>query len=539
MNRKRPVYIFGHTSPDTDSICSSIAYAELKRETGEQNVEVFRLGEISKETNFVLDYFGVPVPKLLENVKPQLSDLQYYEPVTVARDCSLKEAWDTIKNSSSTRIVAIVDDSGILNGVASVGDLVRVFMGEARNLPAFEISYENILAATEGRLVCGGLPSGLVTGSICLDSEINAPGDIRPDDVVIISDERNLEKYAERCGCIIVSESVSAGEERLKSIRRPAILTPLSPFQIIRGLDKAISIGSVMVSENIERFTLDNYIEDVIDATKHSTHRNFPVLDSNGRLAGIISRRHLINYLRKKVILIDHNESHQSVDGIESADITEIIDHHRVANVQTQTPLFIRSEPVGSTATIIFKMYMEHFLRPKKEIAGIMLSAVLSDTLLFNSPTCTPEDREAAYKLAKIAGVDIDEYGETMFRESASFDEYTEAEILAIDRKEFSFGKYRAFISQVNVIEYDSMAKRRELLLGAMDEFRLKTECDLVVLMVTDIINNGSEIMCTPFQPEVLLSAFDIPPGTNSAYLPKIVSRKKQIVPRLLKAVQM
>lgn len=539
---KRPTYIFGHLNPDTDSICSAIAYCELKKELEEENVAVFRLGKISKETQFVLEHFDVPVPPLLKDVKPQLSDLQYYEPVTVSKECSLSATWEIMKLSpGNTRIVAIIDEDGRLTGVATMQDITRVFMEKTEEiLSKYEKSYINIMEVTSGELVHGSFPAEFMTGSFYLDVQSDMPNmAISKADVVIITDRENIKKFAPLCGCLIVSCAVADSAADYSDLPCCVISTPKNSFQIISGLEKAISIGSIMKTKNIESFSLDNYIEDVIEATKSSVHRNFPVLDQEERLIGVISRRHLIDYERKKVILIDHNEEHQSVDGIEHADIVEIIDHHRVANIQTQTPLFIRSEPVGASATIIFKMYMENFLRPKKNIAGIMLSAILSDTLMFNSPTCTKEDIEAAHKLAKIAGLDLDEYGELMFRESASFDEYTEEEILGIDRKEFSFGKYKAYISQVNTIDFKSMAQRQDKLFEAMRVFKEQKGSDFVILMITDIINTGSEIMVVTDEPETMARAFDIPRGTNSIFLPGVVSRKKQVVPLLMRAAQL
>jgi manganese-dependent inorganic pyrophosphatase len=534
----RPTYIFGHVNPDTDSICSAIAYCRLKKELGDENVEVYRLGSITKETEFALDFFGVSVPGLLKDVKPQLADLQYYRPITVSKDTSIKKTWEIIKSSSigsNTRVVAIVNADGGLEGIATINDIARVLMEKIEDtLDKYQVSYENVLEVTEGTVIHGKPPSEFVKGRFMLDSQIESI-DVRNDDVIIVTNSESIKAYAGKCAALIIPENKITAPSNAADCY--VIAAKYSVYTVVNVISKAITIGSVMKTKGIESFTLDNYIEDVIDATKNSAHRNFPVLDKDERLAGIISRRHLIDYQRKKVILIDHNERHQSVDGIEHADIIEIIDHHRVANVQTLSPLFIRSEPVGSTATIIFKMYMENFLRPPKEIAGIMLSAVLSDTLMFNSPTCTKEDREAAYKLAKIAGVDLDDYGEILFKTS-NFDEYTEDEILAIDRKEFTFGKYMVCISQANTIEFASLAKRHDALLAVMSNFKETHKYDMVILMLTDIINTGSEIMGVASKPDILDRAFGIPVGTHSVYLPNVVSRKKQIVPLLIKAMQ-
>lgn len=534
----RPTYIFGHLNPDTDSICSSIAYCELKKQIGDENVEVYRLGDLNKETKFVLDYFGLPTPPLLKNVKPQLIDLTYYKPFILSKEDTIKKVWDDLLTSANrNRLAAVLDDDGKLEGLISIGDITKLFMEYTENvLNDYSLNFLNLIEALEGEIVTGIYPSVKIKGSVYGESQVLNGKPINKDDIVITANTINLSKYVKEVGCVIVTDNMEI--DSIPDFDCCIVKTKHSIFKAINALNQSVSVGSVMTIKGFEYFVLDNFIEDVIDATKTSTHRNFPVLDNEGRFVGIISRRHLIDYERKKVILIDHNEKKQSVEGIEHASIVEIIDHHRVANINTMTPLFIRSEPVGSTSTIIFKMYTENFLRPTKYIAGIMLSAILSDTLMFNSPTCTKEDREAAYKLSKLAEVDLEDYGEKMFKESASLEGYTASEILLMDRKEFSLGKYSASISQVITLDFKIISEIKLDLIKEMESMVLENRYDLIILLVTDIVKNGSEIIVIGPAKELVYDAFEIPRDESRIYLQGVVSRKKQVVPKLHYASQ-
>jgi len=536
-----PIYVFGHKNPDTDSICSAIAYAELKKATGIENVEAYRLGKINRETEYVLEYFGVESPPLLEDIKLRLRDLDLYNPARLFAGDPLKKAWDILNKSHGSRLIPIVDANGKLEGLMSQGDITKIFINvyDEDLCKHYEVLFANLLSILNGNLVIGYYPYKRIEGSIYIGVAVPEYEKITDKDVLITENLDIAVTIAKETsiGCIILTNGL--GPYGLEAARCAVVCVDCSMFKAINLVNHAISIGSILEDEQIVGFSSDSLIEDIIDVMKISAHRNFPVMDRKGQLEGVISRRHLIEYKRKQVILIDHNERNQSIEGLDMANILEIIDHHRVADIQTTGPLYIRSEPVGCTATIIYKMYMEQNIPIPAKIAGILLGAILSDTLMFNSPTCITDDRAAAERLAELAGVDHEEFGREMFSASTSLEGYSPEEILDIDIKQFSIGQYLVCISQVNTLDFHSITNNEEALLSAMKKFHEESGCDLVILMITDIIKKGSQLIVTGKARELAIRAFDMQVEDRSIFLPGVVSRKKQIVPKLTMATQM
>jgi len=535
---EKKIYVFGHRSPDTDSICSAIAYAELKKQTGYHTATAYRLGEISDETRFVLDYFGAPMPELITDVGPTLYDLDIYKPEAISLDEPIREAWDRLKNTKGSRLLPVVDADGKYGGILSTSDITDFFMENAdeNTVYQYEILFKNIIKVLDVINIDGKYKYKKVEGRICLTSRID---DIELDDrdVVITGDTQIAKRVAEegKCGCLIITN----GREIPKIETSCCVVTvETSLFRTINLVNQSVSVGSLARKDNIVSFALDSQIDDVINIVQTSPHRNFPVMNADGEFAGTISRRHLIEYNKKNVILVDHNERSQSAEGLEQAEILEIIDHHRVADVQTDTPLFIRAEPLGSTATIVYKMFVEKQGAITRKVAGMLLSAILSDTLMFNSPTTTQDDKVAARRLATIAEIDIDDYGRKMFSVSMSLKGSSPTEILAIDRKRFSFGKNAVFISQINTLDFKSIIEMEEELERAMEEFVLENECDLYILMITDVVGCGTELVVAGRAKDLTLKAFGLPFSERSVFLPGVVSRKKQIVPKLTYAAQ-
>jgi len=537
MSRKSDhIYVFGHQHPDTDSICSAIAYAHMMRAIGEGGAAAYRLGDTNKETDFALDYFGVPRPPFLHDVRMRMSDLELYQPETCKETEPVKTAWDMLSNYDGSRIVPIVSGDNKVKGVIGLGDLTSIFMevSDEDLVKRHEVLYSNLVDILGGRQIGGSYNYEKLSGSLYLGTNFPENAEITDKDVVITGRVDNAWRLAFEYdfGCIILTNA--AVPKGLENAKCAVLCVEHSMYKAISLISHAISLGSLMnPDDDIITFSEDNYLDDVADVMRIAKHRNFPVVNKDGELFGIVSRRHLMSYQGKRVILIDHNERSQSVEGLEQAEIMEIIDHHRLADVQTESPLYIRSEPVGCTATIINKMYREYDVEMPCDIAGIMLSAILSDTLMFSSPTCTPADKTAAEALAAIAGVDITEYGRKMFQAGTSIEDYSVEEILDMDCKRFTFGKDTAYISQVNTLDFASLANRLDEMLAKMNEFYQEKACGLVMLMITDIVAGGSEILAVGKAKELLWTAFGMKIHESHIFLPGIVSRKSQIVPVL------
>jgi len=528
------IYIFGHRSPDTDSICSAIAYAHLKRELGFLGATAYRLDEVNRETEFVLDYFKTDQPPVLHDVHLRLEDLDLYKPNALSAEQPIKHAWDILRTQEGSRIIPITREDGSVAGIITVADVADIFMELSNEdvVKRFEIKYSNLLEILGGRLIAGkynyeNLCGRLYIGTNFDDSAIN-------DKDVIITGKMSSAlhcAYELNCGCIILTDGVNP--HGLEKADCAIVCANTSMFETVSLVNQAISIGSVMNENNVVTFAENSYLEDVMDVMRISRHRNFPVVDRNGMLTGIISRRHLMSFGGRKVILVDHNERSQSVDGLEKAEILEIIDHHRVADIQTDMPLYVRSEPVGCTATIIYKMYLENKINIPVKIAGMLCAAILSDTLMFSSPTCTTEDSRIAKSLAGIAGLDLTEFGRKMFTVATSLEGMSIETILAQDRKPFVFGQYRTFISQINTLDFAAIANRIDEFTQKMEEFYESHDCSLVMLVITDIVGNGSEIIAVGRGKRLLEQAYGMKQNESHIFLPGVISRKKQIVPTL------
>ncbi len=531
------IYVFGHQNPDTDSVCSSIAYAALKRHLGYTNVYPYILGKINRETAFALEYFGVETPPLLDDVRIKLSDIELYHPKPLMPEEPIKNAWLELTEGTGngSRLLPVVDESKRVIGLMSLNDIANIFMEVLDDdlYTHYEILFDNVLKILGGTVQSGAYNYRRVEGAFYIGSDIPIDEKVTDKDIIITGSLENAMRaaYVQKAGAVILTNGVKAeGLEYAKT----AIVTCEHPmFKTIAYIKQSISVGSIMKMGGMVRFSDDNFLEDIIDMMKTSSHRNFPVIKKDGTLYGIISRRHLLERRAKNVILIDHNERSQSVEGLETANILEIIDHHRVADIQTDAPLYIRAEPVGCTATIIKKMYLENNVRIPKDMAGLLLSAILSDTLMFSSPTSTTEDRMAAEFLAGIAGVDIDEYGHKMFLVATSLDGFSVDEILGMDRKRFTFGSHIAFISQVNTLDFSGIINREQEFMSRMEEFCHINAADLAILMITNIEQGGSEMLIAGKHRETACTAFGMDWNETSIYLPGIISRKKQVIPKL------
>ncbi len=536
----KKIHVFGHQRPDTDSICSTIAYTNLKKALGVTNIEAFRLDNINKETKFILDYFNVKEPKLLTDLDLKVKDLNLYTPKKISKNDPVKVVWDLLLESKGSRIIPCVSEENELEGIISVGDLTDLLMetSDENVTSKYEILFENFIDVLGAKVITGQYNYNKIEGRIIISSQDPTPN-VTDKDVLITSRVEYAKEFLEKsnCGCILITNGRDTTEILEMNKRDCAIIVSESDlFTVITTIKKAVSASSVMQKDKLMVISSGAYVEDAKKTLQTSAHRNFPVVGAKGQFEGILSRRHLIDFERKKAILIDHNERMQSVDGIADAEILEIVDHHRVADVQTDSPILIRSEPVGCTATIIYKMYRENNVPVPRTIAGLMMSAILSDTLKFSSPTCTAEDVNAARSLATVCEIDIEDYAREMFMAGTAINDITFDELINTDTKVFTIADTEIYISQINTLALDEVSQRRDEYMASMDKFCASTNCQLLILMVTDIINGGSKIIIYGKMRTLAEKAFGIAEGEDSVYLDGVVSRKKQIVPRLVMA---
>lgn len=535
----KKTYVFGHQNPDTDSICSALAYANLKQSIGEKDVVPARLGPVNKETQYALDYFHVEPPQVLTSVEPQVSDLTLPELPQVKEDDPIISTLEIIANTPG-RSTPVVDDQNKLLGVISIPDLIDAFTRpyDAAMLKDAKTPFENIVKITQGELIQGELPER-VNGNIYMYAQI-APGQkLEEEDIVICSgtDFDSALAFTLGAGTVLITNIEDKEKIRIpKGYKGNVIATALNPFETIRLMWQVIPIRDKVQKDHIEYFVDYETLDDVRQNMLSSSHSRFPVVNEQGEVLGSISKSSLVDFSKKDVILVDHNERGQSIQGIEEAVIKEVIDHHRINEITTSTPLYMRLEPVGCTSTIIKEIYDEKGVEVPKDIAGLMLSAILSDTLVFNSPTCTDRDIKAATDLAEIAGVDAKKYGRELLIAGSDISDKTPKEILSQDRKRFTMGDYKITIAQINTGDHKGLYKQFDSLIKEMERYNKEHKQDLFVLMITDVVLGGSELVIAGDKKEIARMAFDIPQDDISIYLPGYFSRKKQVVPALMNA---
>jgi len=539
------VFVTGHKNPDTDSICSAIAYAELKKKLG-VNAVPKRLGDINRETEFVLKHFGVETPEHLFTVKTQVADLNVDQAFPVSSDISIKTAWHLMKKNN-IKTIPVIDDHERLLGIVTLSDITNNYMDALDNntIASTRTTLRNIAETLNATLICGSQEDFETTGKVVVAAV--EPDDlhsfVEPGDIVITGNRLDIQLKALEYGttCLIITCGGEPSQGLIEEARSRNIVlltTPIDTYTTVRLVNQSIPVGAVMTSQNLISFNIDDFIDDIQDKMLKTRYRSYPIVDDNNRIQGFISRYHLISQRKKNVILVDHNEKSQTVNGIEEAEILEIIDHHRLGDIQTASPIFLRNEPVGSTSTIVANMFFEMGIRPSKSIAGILCSAILSDTLKFKSPTSTYVDRMTAEKLAEIAGIDdMDKYANQMFKEGSSLQGKTLKEIFYQDFKDYTFGKYRIGIGQVFTMDKEKISEMEDSLIAFMKQLCAEKGYHLLMLFVTDILDQASEVLFSGEEKELISLAFNVDLGENSVCLPGIVSRKKQVVPLISAAV--
>lgn len=547
--------VLGHRNPDTDSICSAICYADFKHKLTGEIYEPCRAGNVNPETQYVLDYFKLEAPRLVENVKTQVKDIEIRKTKGVSRGISLKNAWGLMQENNVVTIPCVTEE-GLLEGVITIGDITKSYMNlyDSSIISKACTKYANILDTLEGSMVVGDSEAYFDRGKVLIAA---ANPDLMENyiekyDLVILGNryESQLCAIEMEAGCIIVCEGagVSLTIRKLAQERGCAVITtPYDTYTTARLINQSMPISYFMTKENIIDFSEEDYLDDIREIMASKRHRDFPVLDSDGKYIGMISRRNLLGAKGKSIILVDHNEKSQAVEGMESADIREIIDHHRLGTVETMSPVFFRNQPLGCTATIIYQMYQENHMEIDKTTAGLLCSAIISDTLLFRSPTCTPIDKAAGLALAQIAGLDIEKYAIDMFSAGSNLKGKSDGDIFYQDFKRFTVGNSVFGIGQITSLNAVELKDLRTRMSAYTEKEREQHEIDMMFFMLTNILTESTDLICTGQGAEQLITtAFhvrdedveNVSAQTGIVKLPGVVSRKKQLAPQIMMALQ-
>ncbi|MBQ6819909.1 MAG: putative manganese-dependent inorganic diphosphatase [Clostridium sp.] len=542
---KDVVYVTGHRNPDSDSICAAYAYAEFKNKTGDLPAIPVRLGQVNRETQYILDYFGVEAPQFLKTVKLKVGDLNFDKITPVSPDISLKMAWN-IMREKNIKTLPVADDNNHLLGVLAISNLTSCYMDiwDNRILAKSNTSFDNIVDTLSAKVIHNNTDTKNFPGKIVV-AAMNAESmrdHIETGDIAIVGDREDIQLALLDLGIslMIVTGSyvpTAAVKEKAEKENICIISTPYDSFTASRLIIQSIPAGYVMIKDKLVTFSTEDLVDDVKPVMIETRFRSYPVLDENGKVLGTMSRYHLISDYRKKIIQVDHNERSQSVHGLEDADILEIIDHHRVADIQTSGPLYFRSEPIGSTSTIVGKCYFENGIRPSKQAAGLLCGAIISDTLLFRSPTCTPQDKQICLRLAEIAGINVEEFAKEMFKAGTSLKGKTVIEIFNQDYKPFTIEETKVGIAQVNTMDIEGFMPLKDEMLAYMNAKAQSDNLDMVLLLLTDILNEGSQILVAGDYPEIAEKAFNTTLVENTAFLDGVLSRKKQVVPPITAAI--
>lgn len=548
INHKKPIIVIGHKNPDTDSVCSAIAYANLKSNISEPDeiYEAMRAGHLNEETQYVLNKFGIQPPQYIKDVRTQVKDIEIRKTEGVLRSISIKEAWTLMKEANVVTLPITVGND--LEGLITIGDIAKSYMEEhdSRILATAHTKYKNILDTLDGSMIVGNEDEYFTNGKVLIaaanpDMMENY---IEPDDLVILGNryESQLCAIEMDASCIIICE----GSTVCTTIRKLAeqknckiISTPHDTYTVARLINQSIPISYFMKRNNLITFCTEDFIDDIQEVMAKKRHRDFPIHDREGNHVGMISRRNLLGANKKRMILVDHNERNQAVDGIEEAEILEIIDHHRLGTIETISPVFFRNQPLGCTATIIYKMYKEYRINIDKTIAGLLCSAIISDTLMFRSPTCTEIDQQSAMELAVIAEIDVEDYAKEMFNAGSNLSSKSEKEIFYQDFKKFSFNDVIFGIGQINSMNQEELLEIRGRMIPFVTSFMENNELDMIFFMLTDIMEESSElIFAGNHAKELIENAFNVVCSEESAKLKGVVSRKKQLIPAIMETLQ-
>jgi len=539
--------VVGHKNPDTDSICSAIAYANLKNLLKPDSAVAKRAGKINNETAFVLNYFKLATPELLEDVNTQVMDIEYRKTPGIKDSISIKEAWKMMRELDVVTL-PIVGRSNLLEGIITINDIAKSYMDEYDNtiLAKAKTPYSNLVEVLEGKLVAGNLHNHIVNGKVIIGAANPHMIEhwISHDDIMIVEDRVDTQICGIEMGvgCLILclDSPVNPLVLQLAKERECSVITTkLDTYSVARQINQSIPVRYFMRKEHLITFELEETVDSIKEIMSTKRHRDFPVVDDWGHYYGMVSRRNLLALRKKKVILVDHNEKSQAIDGIEEAEICEIIDHHRLGSLQTISPVYFRNQPVGCTATIIYQMYQENNQVIEKEIAGILCAAILSDTLLFRSPTCTPLDEKTAKTLAKIAEIELESFAMEMFEAGSSLKNKTPEELFNQDYKTFQVDNIGIGVSQISSINQRELDHVAELMQEYVPKVLASLPIQLSYIMLTNIHEQCSTLLAFGTNAiEYAREAFHVTAEDNTCVLPGVVSRKKQVVPVLVSKLQ-
>lgn len=532
-------YIFGHKNPDTDTVCSSIALSYLKNELGGKTVPKV-LGNINEETKFVLNYFNIPVPNYLNDVRVRIKNIKYDKKAYINENSSINAAFKLMQKQNITAI-PLIDEKKKLTGYVTLKEIARYLINGNKEMVSTTL--DNIIETLDAKIIIK--KDDVIAGDILIaglqDKTIRKEVELSEKDILIVGDRYKVLEYAISCKVklIILPLNIELDKKILTKAEQNnvnIIATALNSYQIANKIILSNYIKSINTNRNPVTVYNDDYFTDFKTMTHKVNHTNYPIINNKNECLGLIRLTGPNEYEKQKVILVDHNNLAQSVDGIEEADILEIIDHHNLGAIGTTVPINFRSKPVGCTATMIYDMFVEEKVPIPKNIAGIMLSAILSDTLLLTSPTTTEDDRFVAVKLANIAKVDIDTYGTEMLKAASSIAGKSVEELIKMDFKSFVVGSKNLGIGQIMTMDFDTVKEKIDEFVNKLNEMA-NTNYSNVVIFVTDIIKNGSYVIYDEKSEDIIADSFGIKNIHQGVFLPKLVSRKKQILPSILNTI--
>ena len=547
--KKRKVYVVGHKNPDTDSICSAIAYANLKQKIkteDENNYIPMRAGMLNEETQYILQRFGVEEPKILANVHLRVQDVDVNRMPGIDSHTSIKDAWAMMKDRNVYTLAVTNEEQ--LEGVITTSDIATSYMDvyDSHIMAAARTQYQNIANTLDGEVVTGNPHAYFVKGKVTVaaSSPEMMEAYIEKDDLVVLGNRYESQLCAVEldASCLVICQGAQVSKTILKlAMERDIVIitTPHDTFTVSRLINQSIPVRHFMEKDGLTIFNTTDYVENIKDVMAKKRARDFPVVDKEGKYYGLISSRRLMDARNRRVIMVDHNEKTQAVDGIEEAEILEIIDHHRLGSLETVGPVYFRNQPVGCTATIIYDMYKENSVVPDKTIASLLCSAIISDTLLFRSPTCTWLDRAAGEELAKIAEINMEELAQGMFQAGSNLKGKTAEEICFQDFKDFTVSDVKFGVGQVNSMNAEELQEIKETVLPYLEQVANSERLDMVFFMLTNIVDEVTELLCYgKGAREQVLEAFDLPSDTEDILLEGVVSRKKQLIPAFVISLQ-
>ena len=549
MTKQGKIYIIGHKNPDTDSICSAIAYADIKNRTDGAGSRYMakRAGQINEETEYVLKRFGVEAPGYLADVGTQVKDMEIRETPGVPNNISIKDAWAIMKETSAVTLPVTKED-GQLEGLITTGDIAKSYMDahDSYFLSNAKAQYRSIAATVEGKILTGNPHGYFKNGKVLIGAAQAEKMEalLGEDDLVIMGDryEDHVRAIAKNVSCIIVCNSTEISDDIKKEAEKKQcviIQSPLDTFTVARLINQSIPVKHLMKKDKLITFETDDFTDEVKDIMVKNRHRAFPVVNKHGKYIGTVSRRNLLGMKKKQLILVDHNEKSQAVDNIDAAEILEIIDHHRLGSLETIQPIMFRNQPVGCTATIMYQIYQERALEISPSIAGLLCSAIISDTLMFRSPTCTFVDKMAAGELAKIAGIHIEEHAKEMFTAGSNLKGKTAEGIFYQDFKRFNSDDVNFGVGQISSMNEKELKELKERLIPFMQHECGKNGVSMVFFMLTNILEESSEVLCYgEGSGHLVEEAFEVKEQEGGYVLPGVVSRKKQLIPAFMGTLQ-